>query len=229
MRGLRVHQVDLAQPFLAALRPFALFGEEPEELHGKVMHRLPCTQQDERRDYQQEDDDTGEHVFDGLRQNLTQPAEAGDEHDEGIDEYRRFMVDKFQDEQPDAASGIEPASVKVDALHRYRDRAAACGQAEGTEEGQLEGLTVAQLRQTAAQKRHAHRGVDKLVAQPHREQQTHTGNRDLRQGGDDLRELIAEHDIQKQENERQRGKPADKGTFFGSIHFEQLSFTGSAA
>ena len=139
------------------------------------------------------------------------------------------MVDKFQDEQPDAASGIEPASVKVDALHRYRDCAAACGQAEGTEEGQLEGLTVAQLRQTAAQKRHAHRRIDKLVAKPHREQQTHAGNRDLRQGRNDLRELIAEHDIQKQENERQRGKPADKGTFFGSIHFEQLSFTGSAA
>ena len=78
--------------------------------------------------------------------------------------------------------------------------------------GQLEGLTVAQLRQTAAQSVMHIRGIDKLVAKPHREQQTHAGNRDLRQGRNDLRELIPEHDIQKQENERQRGKPLTKGT-----------------
>ena len=119
---------------------------------------------------------------------------------------------------------IETLVNGIKALNRSAEH-----QAEGTEEGQLEGLTVAQLRQTAAQKRHAHRGVDKLIAQPHRKQQTYAGDRDLRQGGDDLRELITEHDIQEQKNERQRGKPADKGTFFGSIHFKQLSFTGSAA
>ena len=118
---------------------------------------------------------------------------------------------------------IETLVNGIKALNRSAEH-----QAEGTEEGQLEGLTVAQLRQTAAQQRHAHRGVDELVAQPHREQQAHTGDRDLRQGGDDLRELIPEHDIQKQENERQRGKPADKGTFFGFFHFEQFSFLPAA-
>lgn len=170
MPRLRVHESNVLAPFHLAPRPFAAVWQLLYHLQRQAAERIPCAYKDQREDDEQAEAEAECEIFPRGWQVRAEPTALSDQHYERVEENRALVENVLHYHQADAVADVKPLIIQIPALHRYRRRAAAGDEAEHAQKRELKGLAVAQLRQATAYERHAHGGVEELVAKTERKQ-----------------------------------------------------------